>query len=288
MGEKIKTLAIVTGDPENDPSIKVFRFLQKELNYKLLVIDPLKRYRVAEAKGADILYHRISGRSKKIVTAKYDYYLRLIRDTKLPHIGDYHSLKKIKSKFYQYKAALESGLNAPKTIFMSKIEKIDDYIARIGGFPMVVKKNYSLGGKDVHLVNDRQKLKYLLSKAYEGGLIAQHFVELKRVRDYRVYVIGDNVCGGIIRESRKEGEFRANTNLGGTAKYFEPSDKLKEEALKYAKTIKSEIIAVDFMYKGGKYIFVESNDAFSIKTDNEPKKIRVARAIVEYCLSRAK
>lgn len=278
-----KTIGIITADPETDPSIQVFSSLQTEMGFRLKVIDPLLPFDEENFAGVDILYHRISGQGKELVNKKVDFYLQAIEQTGLPYIGNKENIRLLKNKFFQITQAKQAGLAVPKTVQLNPAKIDYDLLSAQFDLPVVLKSAYSFGGNDVFLISDWTKLnEWLTNEEY----ILQEFIKLDKVVDFRVYVVGDETVGGIIRENTKTGEFRANTSQGGTATFFNPDEELSELAIKYTKQVFAEILAVDFIKKDDEYMFIEANDAFSVKVDNEPQKIKIAKKIVSYCLAK--
>ncbi len=276
------TLGIVTRDSHNDPSIKVLKELEEKFEYKLKLINLSSDLDDQDTK-VDVLYPRISGLGKEILDKEVDFYIDLVEKTKVPHVGNTKNIKDLKNKFSQIKYAEACGLNVPKTILLKDGDK-DKSIEPLS-YPVVIKSAYSFGGQDVFKVTGQTELE---EKTTIGGdFLIQEFISLDEIIDYRVYVVGESVPGGIIRHNKTDGEFRANTSQGGSATFFEPDDKLKKLALSYAKHVGAEIIAVDFIKNRDKYYFIESNDAFSVKTDNEPRKKLIAEEIIRYCLKKA-
>lgn len=276
------TIGIITADSADDPSIKVFDKLASNYGCAIKIIDPSKSYNKTDFNDVDILYHRISSRGKEIVNKKFDFYIQAIKDNNLPYIGNIKNLKELKSKYAQLIEAEKLGIKVPKTVFVEGLDKLDEALDGFS-FPVVVKSVYSFGGQDVALAKNKDEINMMLREEY----IIQEFIPLDAVADYRAYVVGNRVVGGIIRENNRKGEFRANTTQGATATFFMPDDKLSKLALKYTSSIGAEILAVDFIKKDHEYYFIEANDAFSVKTENEKKKESIAIAIIEYCKARA-
>lgn len=278
------TIGIITADSETDPSLKIFNSLKDKFDCNIKVINPLGQFDIGDFSDVGILYHRVSGRGEQIVSQKIAFYKKAVQETGLPHIGNLEIIDKIKNKYFQVIEANKALINTPKTVLIDN-KNIDECVQSLN-YPFVLKCVYSYGGNDVFLIHNSVELKkqILSSEQY----LAQEFIKLKDIIDYRVYVVGYEVIGGIIRENKIEGEFRANTTRGGSATFFHPDDTLSDLAIKYAKHLKTDVLAVDFIKKGDEYIFIECNDAFSVKTDNEPKKIIIAESILKYCLKKAR
>lgn len=275
---------ITTDNLSADPSLKLFDLIKSDYNCEITIINPSRILEPENVKELDILYPRITGYNKEEIQSQISFFKTIVQNHKVPYIGNLEIVSKQKDKFFQYQTALLSGLKAPKTILLNSKDNFETIAKRMGA-PFVLKACYSFGGLDVHLISNQTELDPL--SADYSKFIAQEFIRLDRVIDYRAYVVGGEVVGGLKRENKKEGEFRSNTSQGAIAEFFLPDSNLSNLAKSYANYIKAEILSVDFIEKDGEYYFIESNDAFSVKNDNEPQKIVIARAILEYCKFRS-
>ncbi len=276
----IKIAIITTDNPRTDPSITLLVSQQEEFGVQFIIINPYKKYDGGTFDDIDIFYPRITGRDEKDIENQINFYIKLVKKYHKPYIGNLKYLPHQKDKYYQSKWATETGLTVPATFKYSPFF-LSRKIEKLGGLPIVLKARESFGGADVHLVESMSDFRKKI--APDKKYIVQQFLKSKDLaKDYRVYIVGNRIVGGLIRTSQSETEFRSNTSLGAIAEFNNPGSGLSALAKKYVKSFGFEIMCVDFMKYKGRYYFVEANDAFSVKTDNEPQKIVVSRSIISY------
>lgn len=276
----IKIAIITTDEPKTDPSIRLFVSLQEEHDVKFIVLNPYRNYSEETLESVDIFYPRITGTDEKDIYHQANYYKSIVKKYHKPYIGNLDIFSHQKDKYFQYVWAKQTGVCVPSTYKYSPFF-LSHKIGRLGGFPIVLKARMSFGGTDVHLIENYSDFKSKI-KSENKYLIQKFLKNHSLAKDYRVYIVGNKVVGGLIRTSQSETEFRSNTSLGAIAEFNNPGSGLSYLAKKYVKKFGFEIMCVDFMKYKNKYYFVEVNDAFSVKTDNEPKKIVVAKSIIEY------
>lgn len=271
---------ITTDDPKIDPSIKLLSTMQDEFDVKFIIINPYKKLDESIVRSVDIFYPRITGTNIQDIDRQTKFYVNLVKKYGKPYIGNLKFFPHQKDKFFQYKWAVKTGLSVPLTFKYSPF-LISRKIAKLGGFPVVLKARKSFGGTDVHLIESMDDFKRKVNKN-KKYVIQKYLKNSGFAKDYRVYIVGNKVVGGLIRTSQSKSEFRSNTSLGAIAEFNNPGSGLSNLAKKYVKKFGFEIMCVDFMKSANKYYFVEANDAFSIKTDNEPQKIVVSQSIIKY------
>lgn len=285
-GKIMITIGIITTDQEeNDPSLKVFKSFEEEYNFKLKVINPLVDEVVLHPE-VNVFYPRITGKNKKSIERQYKFYKDTALLNKVPYIGDLDEISLLKDKFYQVKKA-NKFLKVPKTFLISE-ENIDEVCEKLA-FPLVLKATHSFGGSDVFLKKSKEEILAHLKENNDRKYIAQEFIDIEgEISDLRVYIIGGEVSGGFKRRVIDENEFRTNTSLGTAKSWFVPcpEEEISNKAKKFAESIGMKIIAVDFLRRKNEYIFMETNDAFSVNIKSDYNKT-IARNILKYLLDKA-
>lgn len=269
-----------------DPSFLTIQNVAKDYNCQIV---PIYNNRTANSKMAEkisVLCPRLSSlKSAKEYYKSLDLYKELIKKYKPAYTISPTKLKQQYHKLTQVKLVQKFGFLAPNSFAINNYSDAKK-VAKKLGFPMVVKEIHGYGGQGVFLARNETELKELIKK--DKLYLGQEFIKLKKIEDFRVYIIDGKTVGGLKRSNNTKGEFRANTMQGASAKFFMPEKKLANLAEQIAKKLGNKIVAIDFIKKGSDYYFVEFNNAFSIKADNEPKKIIVAKKLLEYLLKIAK
>ena len=150
------------------------------------------------------------------------------------------------------------------------------------GYPMVVKDCFGSFGQQVHLAHDREELESLFYDARPR--IVQRYVECGS-SDMRLEVIGDEVVVSVSRKG-KDGDFRANTTIGGVMSVYQPSEDEEELALKASEAVGADFCGVDILYMDGEPVVCEVNSNAHMKNLRNCTGIDVSDMILEHIIGR--
>lgn len=186
------------------------------------------------------------------------------------------------------------GVPTPKTVIVNA-RNLDESAQYVGGFPCVIKKNYSSQGLGVDLVHSRREIKKFIKKSYNKininkypysriVFVLQEFISEASGSDYRVLCVDKKIVGVIKRSSRDS--FKANVSLGGKAEYVKDPDR---ELIILAKRIikKTGIFfgGIDFIKSKEGYMAIEINLSAQFKGFEEATGVNVAGRIVDGLLT---
>jgi glutathione synthase/RimK-type ligase-like ATP-grasp enzyme len=159
-----------------------------------------------------------------------------------------------------------NSIPIPHTIYGMNLDilAIEKYI----GYPMVVKAVHGQKGRDNYLVSSQNELEEISTKVDIKNFIIQEYIPNEG--DYRIWVYGSKVRGGLFRKSSSEGHVH-NTSQGATAQLLQVSDiasELSEIAIKSAQASHLAISGVDIMQnsKTGDYYVLEANQGSQVVT----------------------
>ncbi len=150
------------------------------------------------------------------------------------------------------------------------------------GYPMVVKDCFGSFGQQVHLAHDRKELESLFCDARPR--IVQRYVECGS-SDLRLEVIGGEVVASVSRKGR-DGDFRANTTIGGVMSIHQPSEDEEELALKASEAVGADFCGVDILYMDGEPVVCEVNSNAHMKNLRNCTGIDVSDMILEHIIGR--
>lgn len=119
------------------------------------------------------------------------------------------------------------------------------------GFPAVLKKSFSKGGKDVHLIHTPQELPKDLS-----GWVLQQPCDTPG-KDLRVYVLGGEIVVSCLRTGSG---FLSNYCLGGRAEVYSLSADERAAVQKVIGLFDFDFVGIDFLFHQGKLVFNEIED----------------------------
>ena len=184
-------------------------------------------------------------------------------------------------------------LKQPKTVFSPLIyyhnlaadDEYIDFILSHFSFPFVFKECFGSFGQQVYLINSKEELIDRIKKCDVWPFVIQEFIKESKGRDLRIYVVGDKVVGAMKREN-KNGDFRANIEIGGIASKYEANELERDLALKVAKELRLSFCGVDILFgKGDDRILCEVNSNAYFTKFNEILGINVADLILDHILN---
>ncbi|WP_010531132.1 ATP-grasp domain-containing protein [Lentibacillus jeotgali] len=151
-------------------------------------------------------------------------------------------------------------------------------------FPFVIKGAYGRGGKEVSLVKNTQDWHDQQRKQAMGDLIVQSAANIQPGKDVRVFVIGQEVIGAVLRENKHD--FRANYKLGGTASWYT----LKPYEMALIKQIYEQfafgMAGIDFLLDhDGRFVFNEIEDVVGSRTLSAVSDINIVEKYIAYIKS---
>ena len=150
------------------------------------------------------------------------------------------------------------------------------------GYPMVVKDCFGSFGQQVHLAHDRMELESLFSDARPR--IVQRYVECGS-SDLRLEVVGGRVVASVSRKGA-EGDFRANTTIGGKMSIHEPTDEETELAIMASEAVGADFCGVDILYMDGEPVVCEVNSNAHMRNLLNCTGIDVSDMILEHIIER--
>lgn len=232
----------------------------------------------------------------------YDFCIQLVKDKYINALlekasircfNTYTAIENCDDKMMTYTILENNNIRMPSTIsgiMNAGIEKIDnfacskqlkDYVEKDLGYPFIVKKSNSKGGRDIYKINNRNELEDICNKLNGSEYLFQQFISDNSGKDIRVPVIAGNVVGSFMRIN--ENDFRSNITLGGSAIHYEISNNYKEVAEKVAKILKLDYCSVDFFVSNDKEpLICEVNPDPALKSIEKLLDKNVAKIFAEY------
>lgn len=150
---------------------------------------------------------------------------------------------------------------------------------RLNHKTFIVKAIDGSGGEDVYLIKNETEYNTAVNKIY-GEFICQEYIESSRGRDIRLYVLGDQVIGGVKRQSKTD--FRSNYALGGHAYPIEITEDMATLALDGCKALGVEFAGVDLLYLTEGYTICEINGNAGFRTLSQVTDIDMGNELFRY------
>ena len=265
-------------EPEEIPE-KFVEYLDKyDIKYEM---RPIGEFRL----DGDNLYYRdeIIEHLPKVVSFRFrdsiefDLY-KYFEKNGVRVVNNYFALCNSNDKLVAYSLFKSKGIKQPKTFHFPKSMTYNE-IVELLGTQFIVKDRLGQNGIDVYLVNDENSFSSAVRQIDIDKILYQEYIGESCGKDLRVYIVGNKVIGSVLRTN--ECDFRANICLGATASNYELTSSQKKLALKIAKFMNGEVVAVDFLIKGDELILGETNSNAGIVSFDK-LQIPVAEEIVKY------
>ena len=184
-----------------------------------------------------------------------------------------------------------AGLPTPKTGVAFTAESALALIEEIG-YPVVMKPTVGSWGRMVSKLNDRDAAEAVIEhKEVLGGPQHQVFYvqELiqKPERDIRAFVVGGECIGAIYRTSE---HWITNTARGAKASKCELTPEIVDLALRAAKSVNGEIVAIDLVEdprtsnEWGGLLVIEINHTMEFKNSVSTTGVNIPRLMGEYAI----
>ncbi len=192
------------------------------------------------------------------------------------------TLKIAHDKFLTTTVLGSNGINVPTTYALKSSKNIEKLTNKLE-FPVVVKLVSGSGGKGVMFANTEEELKAMVSsmESLKQEIVVQEFIPNKG-EDMRVLLLGYEVAAAMKRLAA-EGEKRANVSSGGRAVAHDPSEDVKELAIKTAEALEARILAVDIIVddEGTPYV-IEVNVNPGIRGLMKATDKNIAKMLAEF------
>ncbi len=250
-------------------------YKDKGIEVQALHVNPSKHHLLLNtsdqsfSKDVDLVFIRM-GSSAPVGLLEY---IRYFEQKGIPCMNSLKSIILCRDKSSTYLTLANKGVKIPRSILASSQSYDSNHIEKeLGGYPFVIKIPISTKGDGVFLITSQEKLSETVNgfKTQTSVFIAQKFIEESRGRDFRALVMNGEFLGAVQRTG-KPGEFRSNIDLGGSARFVEVSDEVKELAILASKALGAYFTGVDILESHDSYVVCEVNCSPGLQAfDNFP------------------
>lgn len=223
---------------------------------------------------------------RSVSTVKGDYTINFFETIKIPVLNNSRIAKICEDKFLTSLYLSEAGIPTPKFALVFDIEKAEEAIDWLGGFPVVIKPPLGSWGRLLAKVNDKDSLeailehKEILGSPHQKAIYIQEFIK-KPGRDIRAFIVGKEVVCAVYRESA---HWITNTARGAKTKNCPLTAELIDICERVAKAIGEGLLAVDIFETEEGLMVNEVNHTMEFRNSEEPTGVSISGAIVDYCL----
>ncbi|MGP4108416.1 ATP-grasp domain-containing protein [Virgibacillus sp. L01] len=152
--------------------------------------------------------------------------------------------------------------------------------------PFVVKGANGRGGRQVYLIeNEQQWERCVADDIFASELIIQSTKNIQLGKDVRVFVVGNQIVGAVLRESKSD--FRSNFKLGGLATWYPLNHHETTLLNKIINAFDFGMVGIDFLLDtNGKLQLNEIEDVVGSRTLSAVSDINILRKYVTHIIKR--
>ena len=237
----------------------------------------------------DLIYIRMVGKRLEDATMVVNY----AKDKKIKIVDKAYEdslfIPSTISKAMEMKKLIEAGIPLPETYFGS-LYLIKEKVAKILGFPFVLKSTSGKKARDAWLVDDNETLDFLVSQLREREKMGDRFFGqklIKATQRIRALVVGEKVIGAITRPTKWRKSYTKGTVADVEAKkgaLIPVAQKYSDIAIKASNAADLDVSGIDILEedKTGKLYVIEANAAPSWNLIKKDCGIDVEKEILKY------
>lgn len=177
-------------------------------------------------------------------------------------------------KYKTHKELVKHNIQTPKTLLG---HHRFEFLVKELSIPFIVKDRKGARGEQVFLVDDEQKYSEALDACPEP--IFQEFVKSSFGKDIRLHVIKDKVVACVLRQGIN---FKSNYSQGGSVKYYEADDILKQLAIDSTQALGLDFSGIDVLFTDQGYTICEVNGVPGFRTVGLTSDINMPQLMLTY------
>jgi ribosomal protein S6--L-glutamate ligase len=262
--------------------------------HEVRVIDVLRCY-MDITSSRPLVYYKSKGKKEKLkfdaviprigasVTSYGTAVLRQFEVANVYSINESVAISRSRDKLRAHQLLARKHVGMPITGYANRADATDDLIQFVGGAPLIVKVLNSTQGKGVLMAETNKAAESLINafRNLETEFLVQEFIKDAGGSDIRCFVIGNKVIAAMQRTA-KEGEFRSNLHMGGTATVIKLTPAERALAVKAARVMGLDLAGVDIIRSGHGPLVLEVNSSPGLEGIETATGKDVADAIIQY------
>ncbi|KKQ87908.1 MAG: Ribosomal protein S6 modification protein [Parcubacteria group bacterium GW2011_GWF2_38_8] len=193
------------------------------------------------------------------------------------------AISRSRDKLRAHQLLARKGVGMPMTGYAHAANATEDLIEFVGGAPLIVKVLKSTHGSGVVLAETNNAAESVINafRGLDADFLVQEFIKEAGGSDIRCFVIGDKVIAAMQRQA-KEGEYRSNLHMGGTAAIVRLRPDERALAVRAAGVMGLDVAGVDIIRSAHGPLVLEVNSSPGLKGIETSTGKDVAGAIIEY------
>jgi len=193
------------------------------------------------------------------------------------------AISRSRDKLRSLQLLARRGIGLPVTGFARSPDDIDDLLTSVGGAPVVIKLLEGTQGIGVVLAETKKAAESVI-EAFMGlntNILVQEFIKEADGADIRCLVIDGKVVAAMKRQG-KEGEFRSNLHLGGSAAVIRITPEERSTAVRAAKIMGLNVAGVDLLRSNHGPVVMEVNSSPGLEGIENSTGKNVADLIIQH------
>ncbi|MBP1968806.1 gamma-F420-2:alpha-L-glutamate ligase [Virgibacillus natechei] len=153
-------------------------------------------------------------------------------------------------------------------------------------YPFIIKETSGRGGKQVYYIQDKQDWLNRISSIATNDIIIQA-CNVQLGKDLRVFVIGKEIIGAVLRESTDD--FRSNFKLGGSARMYQLHAHERSIISKIIRSFHFDMVGIDFLIGlNGELLFNEIEDVVGSRTLSTVSDLNILEKYITHITDKLK
>ena len=200
-------------------------------------------------------------------------------------INSHDCLKTCGDKYLTSLRLIQNNLPTPKTGVALDEKSAIELMEEIG-FPCVIKPVTGSWGRMISKINDIDSANAILEHKKHLGSTNHNIYYIQEYinkpgRDIRTIVIGNNVVGGIYRNSQN---WKTNTATGATTTLCTLSKEIIELSLKASNAVGGDIVSIDILESKDGLLINEVNGVTEFRKSLKTYNVNIPKLVVNYSL----
>ena len=284
-------IGVITAEGYEYPPTKRLSEAAARRGHGLIVVDPLQTWAILEGGEPDMVgmpdvdtLDVVLPRQGSTVNDSSLALVPHLHQMGIPMVNDLGAIRLAKDQFLTLQALSAAGLSVPDTGLVNSFEGFQSVLARLGGYPVVVKQVSGRVGEGVFLVDSEFKARLILHNNLKPskGMLVQKFIPPDNRQDIRVLVIGGAVVGAM-KLKPKAGDFRANYHISKKSWPVDLESEWERVSQKAADALGLEIAGVDLIIDPfGKAWVIEVNYTPGFSGLEAATGLDIAGRIIDY------
>ncbi len=223
---------------------------------------------------------------RSVSTVKGDYAVAFLEFCGVPVLNNSRIARVCEDKFLTSLVLSKAGIPTPNFALVFDLEKAEEAVESLGGFPVVIKPAFGSWGRLLAKINDKDSLEAVfehrdvLGNPQHKALYIQEYIK-KPGRDIRAFVIGKEAVCAVYRESE---HWITNTARGARTRNCPLTSEVVDVCEKTAEAIGEGLLAIDIFETSEGLKVNEVNHTMEFRNSEEPTRVSISGAIVDYCL----